>query len=76
MAEGEERVSVKHRKCWETLFRGLLTRFIRFNVAVNQGSTFELSTTFGVPRGANAAADAGNKVMGMMAALRDRYRRR
>ncbi len=69
MAEGDERVSVKHRKCWETLFKGLLTRFILFNVAVNQGSTLLVRTTFGVPRGAKAAADAGSRVIGMITAL-------
>ena len=72
MAEGEERVSVKHRECWETLFKGLFTRFILFSVAVNQGSALELRTTFGVPRGAKAAADAGSKVMGMVTSLWDR----
>ena len=76
MAEGDDRVSVKHRKCWETLFKGLFTRFILFSVAVNQGSTLELRTTLGVPRGAKAAADAGSKVMGMVAAYQDRWGRR
>jgi hypothetical protein len=65
IADGADRISVKHRKCWGTLFNGLLTRFIRFRVAVNQGSTLEFSTRFGVARGAKAAADAGKSVMGI-----------
>jgi hypothetical protein len=65
IADGADRISVKHRKCWGTLFNGLLTRFIRFSVAVNQGSTLEFSTIFGVARGAKAAADAGKSVMGI-----------
>jgi hypothetical protein len=65
IADGADRISVKHRKCWGTLFNGLLTRFIRFSVAVNQGSTLEFSTMFGVARGAKAAADAGKSVMGI-----------
>ena len=69
MAEGDESVSVKHRKCCETLFNGRLTRFTRLSVAVNQGSTLEFRTMFGVPRGAKAAAEAGSRVMGIVTAL-------
>jgi hypothetical protein len=59
IADGDESVSVKHRKCCGTLFSGLLMRFILFNVAVNQGSTLVLSTMLGAVRVANAAAEAG-----------------
>lgn len=65
IAEGDERVSVKHLKCCGTLFNGLLTRFILFNVAVNHGSTLVFSTMFGVARGAKAAAEAGKRLVGM-----------
>lgn len=65
MAEGDARVSVKHRKCWGTLFKGLFTRFTLFNVAVNHGSTLVLRTTLGAARGAKAAAEAGRSCMGM-----------
>lgn len=66
MADGAERVSVKHRKCWGTLFNGRFTRLIRFSVAVNHGSTLEFSTIFGVARGAKAAAEAGKRVIGIV----------
>lgn len=47
--------------------RGRLTRFMRFKVCVNQGSTFELKTTLtDAALGANAAADAGNSCGGMV----------
>lgn len=66
MADEPERISVKHRKCWGTLFNGRFTRFTRFNVAVNHGSTLEFSTIFGVARGAKAAAEAGKRVIGIV----------
>ena len=66
MADGAERISVRHRKCWGTLFSGRFTRLTRFNVAVNQGSTLEFSTMFGVARGAKAAAEAGKRVIGIV----------
>jgi len=65
MAEGDDKVSVRQRKCCGTLFNGRLIRFILFRVAVNHGSTFVFRTTFGGDRGANAAADAGNNIVGM-----------
>ena len=65
IADGDDRVSVRHLKCCGTLFNGLLIRLILFNVAVSQGSTLVLRTTFGCERGANAAADAGSKIVGM-----------
>lgn len=66
IAEADDRVSVKHRKCWGTLFNGLLIRFIRFNVAVSHGSTLVFNTMLGVPRGAKAAAEAGNSIVGII----------
>jgi hypothetical protein len=46
--------------------RGRFTRFVRFRVAVNQGSTFELKTTLtDEALGAKAAADAGNSCGGI-----------
>lgn len=66
MADEPERISVKQRKCWGTLFSGRFTRFTRFNVAVNHGSTLEFSTIFGAARGAKAAAEAGKRVMGIV----------
>ena len=60
MADGDESVSVKHRKCCGTLFKGLLMRFILFRVAVNHGSTLVLRTILGAERVAKAAAEAGN----------------
>jgi len=66
MAVGDDNVSVKQRWCWATLLRGRFTRFTRFSVAVNHGSTLELKTTLTEDaRGANAAADAGNNCGGM-----------
>lgn len=66
MAVGEDNVSVKQRWCWATLLSGRFTRFTRFSVAVNHGSTLELKTTFTEEaRGAKAAADAGNNCGGM-----------
>jgi hypothetical protein len=52
--------------CWGTLFNGRLILLIRFNVAVNQGSTLAFSTTLQSDRGAKAAADAGNNIVGIM----------
>lgn len=49
-----------------TLFKGLLILLVLFNVAVNQGSAFVLRTTLGADRGAKAAADAGNRFIGIM----------
>jgi len=40
--------------------------FIRLSVTVNHGSTLVLSTTFGADRGAKAAAEAGNNIVGIM----------
>ena len=65
MAVGAESVSVRHLWCCVTLFNGRFILFIRLRVAVSHGSTFELSTTFGEPRGAKAAAEAGSRVIGM-----------
>ena len=65
MAEDEERVSVRHRKCWGTLFKGRLIRFILFRVAVSHGSTLVLRTMLGLARGAKAAAEAGNRTGGI-----------
>jgi hypothetical protein len=66
IALGDERVSVKHRVCWGTLLRGLLILLVLFSVAVNQGSTLLLSTTLQLDRGAKAAAEAGNNIVGIM----------
>lgn len=66
MAFVEDRVSVKHRVCWVTLFKGRLTRFTLFNVAVNQGSTLAPRTTLGDALGAKAAADAGRRTVGIL----------
>lgn len=61
MAVGDDNVSVKHLWCCGTLLRGRLTRFIRFSVCVNHGSTLELRTTLTEDAlGANAAAEAGS----------------
>ena len=65
MAGGADRVSGRHRKCCGTLFNGLLILLILFNVAVNHGSTLVFSTILGEDRGAKAAAEAGNNVIGM-----------
>jgi len=65
MAVGADRVSVRHRKCWGTLFKGLLILLILFNVAVNHGSTLVFRTMLGGERGAKAAAEAGNNVIGI-----------
>lgn len=65
IADGDDRVSVRHRKCCGTLLSGRLTRFILLRVAVSHGSTLLLRTMFGVPRGAKAAAEAGRSVIGM-----------
>jgi hypothetical protein len=43
-----------------------LILLIRFRVAVNHGSTLLFSTTLQVDRGANAAAEAGNNIVGIM----------
>jgi len=66
MALGDDRVSVRHRVCWVTLFKGRLTRFTRFRAAVSHGSTLRFKTTFGDDRGAKAAADEGSKTVGIM----------
>jgi hypothetical protein len=61
IAVEDDNVSVRHFWCWGTLLRGRLMRFIRFNVAVNHGSTFELNTTLtDEALGAKAAAEAGS----------------
>lgn len=66
-ASGEDKVSVKHRWCWGTLFRGRLTRLMRFKVCVSHGSTFDPNTTFTVDDlGANAAAEAGSNCGGIL----------
>jgi len=39
---------------------------MRFNVWVNQGSTLRLRTIVGAERGANAAAEAGKRAIGML----------
>ena len=75
MADGAERVSVKHRTCCGELFRGRLTRLVRFKVAVNHGSTLVLRTTVGGDRGAKAAAEAGKRAVGILWA-RDQDERR
>ncbi len=66
IALADERVSVRHRVCCGTLFRGRLILLILLRVAVNQGSTLVLSTTLHVDRGAKAAAEAGNNIVGIM----------
>lgn len=65
MALGEESVSVKHLVCCALLFNGRRTRLILLRVAVNHGSTFVFKTTLHDALGANAAAEAGNKMAGM-----------
>lgn len=65
MAFVDDKVSVRHLVCCPTLFRGLLTRLIRFRVAVSHGSIRD-STTVGEDRGAKAAADDGSKTVGIM----------
>jgi hypothetical protein len=62
----DDSVSVKHRVCWVTLFRGRFTRLTLFRVAVNHGATLVFRTTFGEDRGAKAAADDGSKTVGIM----------
>ena len=49
-----------------TLFKGLLILLVLFNVAVNHGSALVFRTTLGADRGAKAAADAGNRFIGIM----------
>lgn len=71
MAEGDDRVSVRHRKCCWTLFSGRLIRFILFNVAVSHGSTLVLSTTFGADRVLKAAAEEGSSNGGIVTAWWD-----
>ena len=61
MAVEDDSVSVRHLWCWGTLLRGRLTRFMRFSVCVNHGSTLELKTTLTEDAlGAKAAAEAGS----------------
>lgn len=67
MAFGDERVSVRHRVCCVTLLSGRLIRLTLFNVTVNHGSTREFNTTFGDDLGAKAAADAGSRIVGILA---------
>jgi hypothetical protein len=67
MAFEPDSVSVRHRMCCWTLFNGRLTRFIRFSVCVNHGSTLEARTTLTDDRGAKAAAEAGNNETGIVA---------
>lgn len=69
MALGDDSVSVKHLVCCVTLFKGRLTRLTLFRVAVNQGSTLRLSTTFGEDRGAKAAANAGSSTVGIILSI-------
>lgn len=69
MAEGDERVSVKHRKCCGTLFNGRFIRFILFNVCVNHGSTLVLRTMFGADRVLKAAAEEGSSSGGIVTAF-------
>jgi hypothetical protein len=66
MALGDESVSVRHLVCCITLFKGRLTLLVRFSVAVSHGSALVLRTTLGADRGAKAAADAGNRFIGIM----------
>lgn len=66
IALGDDRVSVRHRVCWVTLFRGRLTRLTRFRAAVSHGSTLVFRTTLGDDRGAKAAADEGSRTVGIM----------
>lgn len=66
MALVDDRVSVRHRVCWVTLFSGRLTRLTRLRAAVSHGSTLRFKTTFGDDRGAKAAADEGSKTVGIM----------
>jgi hypothetical protein len=42
---------------------------MRLSVVVNHGSTLELRTTLGAERGAKAAADAGNNMVGIVVVL-------
>ena len=65
MADGDERVSVRHLMCCGTLFKGRLMRLIRFSVAVSHGSTLVFRTTVGWDLGANAAAEAGSNMLGI-----------
>lgn len=67
MAFSDERISVRHLVCWATLFNGRFTRFTLFNVAVIHCSTLELSTTVGEDLGAKAAAEAGSRLVGIIA---------
>ena len=69
MALDDERVSVRHLVCWGTLFNGRLVLLILLRVAVNQGSTFVLRATLQIDRGAKAAAEAGNNIVGIMTYL-------
>jgi hypothetical protein len=66
IAFGDDRVSVRHLVCCITLFKGLLILLVLFNVAVSHGSALVFRTTLGADRGANAAADAGNRFIGIM----------
>jgi hypothetical protein len=66
IAFGDDRVSVRHRVCWGTLFNGRLILLILLRVAVSQGSTLVLRTTLHVDLGAKAAAEAGNSFIGIM----------
>lgn len=69
MAEGDDRVSVRHRKCCGTLFNGRFIRLILFSVWVNQGSTLVLKTMFGADRVLKAAAEEGSSSGGIVRAF-------
>lgn len=72
MALGDERISVRQRWCWGTLFRGRFTRLTRLSVCVNQGSTLDPRTTLtDEALGAKAAAEAGRSCTGMAGAEED-----
>ena len=66
IAFGDDRVSVRHLVCCITLFKGLFILLVLFNVAVSHGSALVFRTTLGADRGANAAADAGNRFISIM----------
>jgi len=62
----DDKVSVRHLVCCDTLLSGRFTRLTLLRVVVNHDSTLEPSTTLGDARGAKAAADAGNRAVGIM----------
>lgn len=69
MANGDESVSVKHRWCCGTLLSGRFTLLTLLSVSVSHRSTLEFRTIFGADRGANAAAEAGSNMGGIVTAL-------